>query len=398
MRTANQSRHDVVIVGARVAGAATAMLLARLGRDVVVVDRASFPSDTVSTHAIARSGVVQLRRWGLLDPVLDSGAPAIRQVTFHAGGESVSRPVKHKAGVDLVVAPRRYVLDTILAAAAQRAGADVRTGVTVTGVQRDRRGRVAGVYGHDRGGAPVDIGARYVIGADGLRSRVARSAGAAINEARHAGGAAQYAYYAGIPWAGMELFAAERSFAGVFPTHDGQACIWVCTPSADAKAARRQSGSREEAFGELLERSAPQLAGRLRHARRTSPVRGMLRQPNQVRQAFGPGWALVGDAGYHRDAVTAHGISDAFRDAEFLAVAVDQALGAGAEETTALALYQRQRDQALAEIFEITCRLAAYPAVPAFVELQKQLSAANDSEAAALAARPIPGERLLATA
>src|SRR6266550_7147346 len=147
MHTLNRSRHDIVIVGRRVAGAATAMLLARLGHDVVVVDQASFPSDTVSTHAIARSGVVQLRRWGLLDAVLDSGAPAIRQVTFHALGESVSRPVKHKAGVGLVVAPRRYVLDTIIAAAAGRAGADVRTGVTVTGVQRDRRGRVAGYTG-----------------------------------------------------------------------------------------------------------------------------------------------------------------------------------------------------------------------------------------------------------
>ena len=113
------------------------MLLARLGHDVVVVDQASFPSDTVLTHAIARSGVVQLRRWGLLDPVLDSGAPAIRQVTFHAGGESVTHTIRHKAGVGLVVAPRRYVLDTIIAAAAGRAGAGVRTGVTVTGVQRD---------------------------------------------------------------------------------------------------------------------------------------------------------------------------------------------------------------------------------------------------------------------
>jgi 2-polyprenyl-6-methoxyphenol hydroxylase-like FAD-dependent oxidoreductase len=123
----------------------------------------------------------------------------------------------------------------------------------------------------------------------------------------------------------------------------------------------------------------------------------MLRQPNQVRQAFGPGWALVGDGGYHRDAITAHGISDAFRDAEFLAVALDQALRADEEESAALARYQQQRDQALQEIFEITCRLSAYPAVPAFVELQKKLNAAIDKEAAGLAARPIPGEFLLAT-
>jgi flavin-dependent dehydrogenase len=398
VRFSDRSRHDVVIVGGRVAGSATAMLLARLGHDVVVVDQASFPSDTVSTHSIARSGVVQLRRWGLLDAVLDSGAPAIRQITFHALGDSVSRPVKLKGGIDFVVAPRRYMLDAIVANAAERAGADVRPGVTVTGVRRDRRGRAVGVYGHDHAGAPIDIGARYVIGADGLQSRVARSVGAAISEVRPADGATQYAYYAGIPWTGNEFFVGARSLAGVFPTHGGQACIWICNPSADAKAARRRTASRTEAFGELLERSAPALAERLRHARRTSPVSGRLRMPNQLRQAFGPGWALVGDAGYHRDAVTGYGISDAFRDAEFLAVALDQALGSGAGETAALALYQQQRDQALREIFEITCRLAAYPAVPAFIELQKQLSAAIDKQAAALAARPVPGERLLATA
>jgi len=398
MHTANRSRHDVVVVGARVAGSATAMLLARLGHDVVVVDQASFPSDTVSTHSIARSGMVQLRRWGLLNEVLDSGAPPIRQVTFNAGGTSISRTIKEKAGVDFLVAPRRYVLDTILATAAERAGAEVRPGVTVTGLQRDGHGQVAGVQGHDHTGARVEIGARHVIGADGLRSRVAELAGARVDQAGPAGGAAQYAYYAGGRWVGFEFFVAERSFAGVFPTHDGQACIWVCNPAADARAVRRRAGSRGEAFDTLLQRSHPELVERLRHARRTSPVQGMLRQPNQVRQAFGPGWALVGDAGYYRDAITAYGISDAFRDAELLAVALDRALDGGAEEATALAAYQQQRDQALREIFEITCHLAAYPPVPTFIELQKQLSVAIDREAAALAARPVPGERLLATA
>jgi len=400
MQTVNRRRHDVVVVGARVAGSATALLLARLGHDVVVVDQALLPSDTVSTHSIARSGVVQLRRWGLLDGVLGSGAPAIRQVTFHAGGESLTRTIKHKSGVELVVAPRRYVLDTILATAAGRAGAEVRTGVTVTGVRRDTHGRVVGVYGQDRAGARVELGARWVVGADGLRSRVASLVGAAVNEAGAAGGAAQYAYYTGIPWGGIEFFVAPRSFAGVFPTHGGQACIWVCTPAADARVVRRRTGSRVEAFDQLLEGSAPPLAERLRQARRTSPVQGMLRQPNQLRQAFGPGWALVGDAGYYRDAVTAYGISDAFHHAELLAVALDQALAtADAEqEAAALAGYQQQRDQALREIFELTCRLAAYPPVPTFVELQKQLGAAIDTQAAALAARPVPGQRLLASA
>src|SRR5215510_6542841 len=128
-------RHcDVVVVGARAAGAATALLLARLGHDVVLVDRAVFPSDTVSTHQLARTGVVQLHRWGLLPAVLDSGAPAIRQVTFATPSESATRQIKDKSGVDLLVAPRRYILDAIVAQAAADAGADLRLGVTVTGL------------------------------------------------------------------------------------------------------------------------------------------------------------------------------------------------------------------------------------------------------------------------
>ena len=330
MQTADRSRHDVVVVGGRVAGSATAMLLARLGHDVVVVDQASFPSDTVSTHSIARSGVVQLRRWGLLDEVLDSGAPAIRQVTFNAAGESITPDDQGQGRGRL---PGRA--SAVRAGHAPRHRRRTRRRRGAPRRHRDRRAagraRPGGRGdGQDRAGAPVELGARFVVGADGLRSRVADLVGAAINEAGPAGGAAQYAYYAGIPWSGIEFFVAERSFAGVFPTHDGQACIWVCTPSADAKAVRRRTGSRVEAFATLLERSHPELAERLRQARRTSPVQGMLRQPNQLRQAFGPGWALVGDAGYYRDAITAYGISDAFRDAELLAVALDQALEATA--------------------------------------------------------------------
>src|SRR6266545_4500136 len=159
MHSVNRSCHDVVVVVARVAGSATAMLLARLGHDVVVVvDQALFPSDTISTHSIARSGVVQLHRWGLLDGVLDSGAPAIRQVTFNAGGESVSRPIKDKAGVDLVVGPRRYVLDTILVGAAARAGAPVElpggTHPDRVGVQQHAQQRLGVV-----GGMAVPVGA-----------------------------------------------------------------------------------------------------------------------------------------------------------------------------------------------------------------------------------------------
>jgi 2-polyprenyl-6-methoxyphenol hydroxylase-like FAD-dependent oxidoreductase len=393
--SSGRHRHDVAVVGARAAGAATALLLARLGHDVILVDRAIFPADTISTHQIARAGVAQLSRWGLLGTVLASGAPAIRQVTFTAADESITRVIKEKAGVDLLVAPRRYVLDTIVAEAAAAAGVDVRFGATITGVSHDHAGRANGVYGHDATGASLDIHARFVVGADGLRSRVARAVRAEVIENRGDGGACQYAYYEGIAWDGIELIAAERALSGVFPTHHGQACIWICSPSADAYAARLAAATREEAFTAHLRRTAPELAGRIRGGRRTSRVTGMLRTPNLIRAPWGPGWALVGDAGCHRDAVTGHGLSDAYRDAELLAIAIHHILCGVTDESTALAGYQRNRDRGLRDVFDLTCRLASYPPVPAFVELQKQLGMAIDAEAAELAARPVPGQRAL---
>src|SRR6476620_1664849 len=186
MNTKEVQSHDVVVVGARVAGAATALLLARSGHDVLLVDKASLPRDTLSTHSLVRGGVVQLARWGLLDEVLASGAPAIRSVRFHEHGPGAGAPlrrtVKERAGVDLMLAPRRYVLDEILADAAVRAGATLRTGTTVTDVRRDAHGRVVGVVGRDRDGTSFESRARIVVGADGVRSRMARLLGARVLE------------------------------------------------------------------------------------------------------------------------------------------------------------------------------------------------------------------------
>jgi 2-polyprenyl-6-methoxyphenol hydroxylase-like FAD-dependent oxidoreductase len=398
MPAAHHHRHDVVVVGARAAGAATARLLGRLGHDVVLVERAIFPADTLSTHQIARPGVVQLKRWGLLQAVLDSGAPAVRQVSFTAMGETVTRGVRSKSGVDLLVAPRRYILDTILAEAAAHEGVHMRPGVNVTGVHFDGSGRAVGVYGRDRAGGLVDIHARYVVGADGLGSRVARAVDAQVIEDHGGQGATQYAYFTGVPWYGIELFVVDGALAGVFPTHNDEACIWVCTPSVAARQARRSASSSTEAFAAQLEHAAPALAARLRTAQRTSPVVRVLRAPNHVRVAHGPGWALVGDAGYHRDPVTGHGISDAYRDAELLAVALNDVLHDHTDETTGLAEYQRLREEAMRAVLDLTVALAGYPPVPQFVQLQKQLSHALDTEAAQLAARPVPGVRVPVTA
>ena len=379
---------DVIVVGARCAGAATALLLARAGHDVLVVDRASFPSDTISTHVIARSGMVALHRWGVLDAVVASGAPPIRRVEFTSALGFLQREVKDRHGVDFLLAPRRIVLDGVLQRAAREAGARIRTGVAVTDVVRDAQGRVVGVVGQDDGG-PVEVRARLVVGADGLSSRVARAVGAPLTIVRPASGAAQYAYYDG-DWPAIEHHLGTNAFAGVFPTHDGQACIWVCTPEDAARASRRQRRDPADAFDDLLASAVPGLAARVDPGARRSPVRGMLRMPNHFRQASGPGWALVGDAGYHRDAVTGHGISDAFRDAELLAGAIDAAISEPDCETAALAAYEKERDRLAAEVFEITCALSTFPEQGRFLQLQKQLAVAIDVMAGEMAARPLP--------
>src|SRR5262245_39101842 len=171
MTATRSTRHDVVVVGSRCAGAATAMLLARAGHDVVLVDRSPQLGDVLSTHGIARGGVVQLSRWGLLDAVLATGAPPARQVTFGIDTTLTVRRIKDRAGVDMLLAPRRHVLDALLADAARAAGADVRLGLSVTDVIRDRDGRVAGVAAQARRGATTHIRALHVAGAFGRRSR-----------------------------------------------------------------------------------------------------------------------------------------------------------------------------------------------------------------------------------
>jgi 2-polyprenyl-6-methoxyphenol hydroxylase-like FAD-dependent oxidoreductase len=376
------SENDVVVVGARCAGAATAMLLARRGHRVTVVERGRIPSDTLSTHGIARGGVVQLARWGLLDRVLDSGAPAIRQVVLRRGNDETVRAIRPGSGVDLLVAPRRHVLDTILADAAAEAGATIRTGVTATGVLRDDHGRVHGLRIRTANGAAEEIQARVVVGADGVRSRMAGLFGAEIRQSHPRDSATFYAYVSGLPWRGFEYHVGPSAFAGVFPTHDREACVWVCSPAAMAAGLH---GGAADGFADLLGRVSPSLAARVRTGHVTSRVRGAVRLPNHLRQATGPGWALVGDAGYHRDPVTGHGMTDAFRDAELLATAIDGHLRGDAAD---LADYERRRDAAAAEVFAITCAMTRFPPPEQFVALQRQLSHALDVEADFLASLP----------
>jgi flavin-dependent dehydrogenase len=392
------SHHDVVVVGARCAGSSTARLLAQRGHDVVVVDRADLPSDTLSTHGIARGGVVQLSRWGLLDEVLASGAPPVREVTFVTDAGETTRALKERAGVDLLVAPRRAVLDGILAEAAVAAGAELRTGTSATGLLRDDHGRVAGITTRTRGGAVRTLRARHVVAADGLRSTMAARLGAREHQSFTADIAIFYMYVDQVPWRGYEFHIAPRGFAGVFPTHDGAACVWLTRPTALLESVRGAGSGRVEALTAALSEVSPGLAQRVRSGRVVSPVRGTIAPPNYVREAAGPGWSLVGDAGYHRDPITGHGITDAFRDAELLADALDDALTGARSEQEALAAYGSARDDALSHTFRLTRELTRFPDPTRFVELQIELSEALEREAQQLASRPAPAGLVAAVA
>jgi flavin-dependent dehydrogenase len=345
------SRYDVIVVGARCAGAATAMLLARAGHRVLVVDRGRYGTDTLSTHALMRGAVVQLHRWSILPAVIASDATPVRQATFFYGDESISVPVKPRDGIDALYAPRRYLLDRLLVDAASAAGADVVYGVQVKGLQRSDTGRVSGVVLEDESGHQHCVAARIVVGADGLRSTVAHMVGATVYRRGQHATAVMYGHWSGLEVEGYEWYFVPGLSAGAIPTNDGQSCVFVSVPSAAFTGLFAHKP--QQAFRELLSNVAPGLAQQIRPAGEPR-LRGFLGQVGFYRRSHGPGWALVGDAGYFKDPLTAHGITDALRDAELLASAID----AGSDE--ALADYQEQRDAASLDLFETTDAIASF--------------------------------------
>jgi flavin-dependent dehydrogenase len=296
------------------------------------------------------------------------------------------------------LAPRRHILDALLVDAAQTAGAEVRTGVTVTGLRRGSADRVVGVDARTAEGKRIELTARYVVGADGLRSRTAAWVGAGVRDSFTPDTAILYMYVADPAWPAYEFHVAPGAFAGVFPTHDGEGCVWLGRPTAALNSLRAAGGDRAAALVAELDAVSPTLAARVRSGRITSVVRGAARLPNYVRQPVGPGWALVGDAGYHRDPITGHGITDAFRDAELLATAIDSSLRDPGDELEAMAGYTARRDAALRDTYDLTKALTSFPHPDRFVELQMLLAEALEREADLLASFPAPAGTAAAAA
>lgn len=347
-------RYDAIVVGARAAGAATAMLLARAGLTVLVVDRGHYGADTLSTHALMRGGVVQLHRWGLLDRIRDAGTPPIRRTTFHYAHDDVAVVIKPAHGVDALYAPRRTVLDPVLVDAAVAAGADVRYGVTVSDVRRGRGDRVVGIDGHDESGRAIAVDASVVIGADGLRSTVADRVGAPIEHVGRAAGAVVYGYWSGVETDGYEWAYRAGAAAGLIPTNDGLTCVFAgSTPLRIGRGGHR-------ALEDVIRRASPGIAERLADGHAPAGVRGFPGRPGYLRRAWGPGWALVGDAGSWKDPISSHGLTDALRDAELLARAIIASAADDLTDEEAFTAYQETRDRLTLPLLRAADVIGAY--------------------------------------
>jgi 2-polyprenyl-6-methoxyphenol hydroxylase-like FAD-dependent oxidoreductase len=344
---------DVVVIGARAAGAATAMLLARSGLDVLLVDRGTYGSDTLSTHALMRGAVLQLRRWGLLDRVASSGTPPVRRTAFHYGDQVVDIAIKPSHGVDALYAPRRTVLDPILVDAARAAGATVRFQTGLKELVRRADGRVFGVVLKGPMDSAYTVGAGLVIGADGTGSTVARLAGAGFDLRCANATAVIYGYWSGLPAdAGYHWHYRPGTSVGAIPTTDGRTCVFAAMPPARLKGAGGPALAR--LYHAVLGECAADLAATLEGATLESRLVAFAGRPGFLRQAFGPGWALVGDAGYFKDPITAHGITDAFRDAELLANAAVRGTEA------AFAAYAAERRALSTALLRITDEIAGF--------------------------------------
>ena len=350
-------RYDVIVVGARVAGAATAMLLARQGLQVLAVDRASFPSDAVSSHQLQVPGAALLQRWGLLGTLAAAGTPPVDRVRFDVGeGLVMHGRFPDCDGVRALYSPRRTLLDAMLVEAARQAGAQVRENFRVTQVTASD-GRVTGIRGSSRTGPAVAETASLVIGADGKRSLVAGAVGARRYRERPVQSFASYSYWAGVPVSNGELYQRPGRAVAVFPTNDGLTMIYAAAPIAEFAAARTDL---EGHFLRALDLCGD-LGGRVRSGTRVERLRTTPDQPNLFRCSHGPGWALAGDAGVVMDSVSAQGMTNALRDASYLSDAVVAGLGGHRPLASALRDHQRRRDQAISGMYDFTLRLTAFP-------------------------------------
>jgi flavin-dependent dehydrogenase len=265
------------------------------------------------------------------------------------------------------------VLDRLLVDAARKAGAEVRHGISLSELEFASNGRVTGASLKDASGASMTVRADIIIGADGRQSTVAQLVNAkAYVEGLDASGIV-FGYYEDLNWDGLHWHFAKNVAAGVIATNSGH-CVFAAVPAAQFGASFR--GDPMSGFLRVLQANCPGLRADVERGVLIGRLRGFGGARGYLRECHGAGWALVGDAGYFKDPLTAHGITDALRDAELLSRAV--AIGSA----KALEGYQHERDALSLPFLRITETIASFSwSFDEIKELHVQLSAAMKAEA-----------------
>jgi flavin-dependent dehydrogenase len=309
--------------------------------------------------------------------VVATGVPPVETYSFDFGPVTVAGRPQGSGGTGPVVAyaPRRTVLDKILVDAADRAGAEIREGFTVDRLLFDDDGTVIGIRGRDAGGHSVAEHARVVVGADGWSSKVARAVDAPVYNRKPPLQTSYFTYWSGLPMDGMNSVIRPDRGWGAFPTNDGLTLLVIGWPQAEAAAYKADVEGNYLSTLDLV----PELAERVRGATREERFAGGS-LPNFFRKPYGAGWALVGDAGFTKDSITAQGITDAFLDSEHLAAALHEVLTGALGFDDAMARHQRQRDAKLLPLYDFTTQLATLEPPPA--EVQQLLGAIDGNQAA----------------
>ncbi|MEV0230718.1 NAD(P)/FAD-dependent oxidoreductase [Nonomuraea sp. NPDC050786] len=364
--------YDVIVVGARCAGSPTAMLLARAGYRVLLVDKARFPRDTLSTHYIHQPGVAAMGRWGVLDAVVATGAPPIDRIVHQVEDVRLEGCSWGVDGYRTAYAPRRHRLDPVLAEAAVAAGAEFRDGCQVDELLYDGD-RVRGVVLRTAAGR-FEERARLVVGADGMRSTVAALVGAPILLEGERRTCVYFSYWEDLP-ATFEVYARGRRLVGTVPTNDGRTLVGAYFPQAEFESIR---GDAMAAYLENVRVTSPELHERLRSARRAERLYGTGDQRNFFRQAAGPGWVLVGDAGYHKDSIGNSGITDAFLQVQSLVDHIGEGLRDEAALTAALRGFAAERDERFTGTYHGTLRAAELRNPPERLALLRAIAGRQD--------------------
>ena len=347
--------YDVIVVGGRCAGAATALLLARQGHKVLIVDQATFPSDVkLSTHLVWHAGVDLLQKWGVLDALHATKCPPLKAFSLDMG-ELILRGCPPGSQMGEALAPRRIVMDQVLLDAALAAGAQLHQGITFEDVIKDGD-RVIGIRGRQQDGTTFTAHAKLVVGADGNHSRVARTVGSDDYNVspKEAGAYNTYAYFSGVKLDGVEFFSRPERMFYAWPTHDDKVIVGIIQPG---HAPRVERADVEAQFYSELDTWVPSLAARVRAGQREEAWLGAA-IGTFCRQASGPGWALVGDAGLTMDPISAAGITNALRDADTLSDLVHAGLSGQSTLDEALAGYQAKRDAVSVPLLQFAQEMA----------------------------------------